>query len=180
MFSRRGMVSTFGLLSCSLLFAGSLYAGTYQHSLSIDKMSFDWSVVGDTLAVKVTAPTTGWVGIGFNPSDMMKDANIILGYVKDGKVEISDDFGVGVTAHAPDDRKGGTSNVTVVGGSEVGNTTTLEFTIPLKSGDDKDGVIDPNADTKVMFAYGPDRDSLKMKHQYDKVVTINLGSGAMK
>jgi len=177
---RRGVVSTLGLLSCSLLFAGTLYAGKYQHSVAIDKMSFDWSVTGDTLAVKIAAPTTGWVGIGFNPSDMMKDANIIIGYVKDGQVTISDDFGVGVTAHAPDEVKGGTSNVTVVGGSEAGNTTTLEFTIPLKSGDDKDGAIDPNADTKVMFAYGPDRDSMRMKHQYDKVVTINLSSGAMK
>lgn len=176
----RGVVSTLGLWSCSLLLTGSLYAGTYQHSVMIDKMSFDWSIVGDTLAVKVAAPTTGWVGIGFNPTDMMKDANIIVGYVKDGKVEISDDFGTQVTQHSPDDKNGGTSNVTVVGGSEVGSTTTLEFTIPLKSGDANDQVIDPNADTKVMFAFGPDRDSLKMKHQYDKVVTINLGSGAMK
>ena len=96
----------------------------------------------------------------------MKDADIIIGYVKDGQVTISDDFGVGVTAHMPDDRKGGTSNVTVVGGSEAGNTTTLEFTIPLKSGDDKDGVIDPGGDTKVMFAYGPDRDSLRMSYNF--------------
>ncbi|MGD9948060.1 MAG: DOMON domain-containing protein [Desulfobulbus sp.] len=180
MSARRGMIATFGLFSCSLLFAGSLYAGTYQHSLVVDKMNFDWSVVGDTLAVKIAAPTTGWVGIGFNPSDMMKDANIVMGYVKDGEVKISDEFGTGVTSHAPDDQKGGTSNVTVVGGSEVGNTTTLEFTIPLKSGDEKDGVIDPNADTKVIFAYGPDRDSMKMKHPYHKIATINLGSGAMK
>nr|WP_321468435.1 DOMON domain-containing protein [uncultured Desulfobulbus sp.] len=177
---RRGLVAASGLLSCSLLLAGSLSAGTYQHSLSIDKMSFDWSVVGETLAIKIAAPTTGWVGIGFNPSDMMKDANIIIGYVKDGKVEISDDYGFGVTAHAPDEQKGGASNVTVVGGSEEGTTTTLEFTIPLKSGDEHDRVIDPKAETKVMFAYGPDRDSMRMKHQYDKVVTINLTSGTMK
>ncbi|MBM9613638.1 DOMON domain-containing protein [Desulfobulbus rhabdoformis] len=177
---RRGVVSTFGLLSCSLLLAGSLYAGTYQHSLTIDTMSLDWSVNSDTLAVKVAAPTTGWVGVGFNPSDMMKDANIIIGYVKDGKVKISDDFGTGVTSHAPDERRGGSSNVTVVGGSEVGKTTTLEFTIPLKSGDAKDGMIDPAAETKVMLAYGPDRDSMRMKHVYDKIVTINLSTGTMK
>jgi hypothetical protein len=177
---RQGVVSALSLLSCSFLFAGALYAGTYQHSLTIDKMSFDWSIAGDTLAVKVAAPTTGWVGVGFNPSDMMKDANIVIGYVKDGKVEISDDFGIRVTQHSPDEKNGGTSHVTVVGGSEVGNTTTLEFTIPLNSGDASDGVIDPKADTKVMFAYGPNRDSMKTKHSYAKTVTINLGSGAMK
>nr|WP_320012963.1 DOMON domain-containing protein [uncultured Desulfobulbus sp.] len=177
---RRRLVATFSLFSSSLLFAGSLYAGAYQHSLTIDKMSFDWSITGDTLAVKIMAPTQGWVGIGFNPSDMMKDANIIIGYVKDGEVKISDDFGTGVTSHAPDERKGGTSNVTLVGGAEEGNSTTLEFTLPLNSGDSKDGQIDPNGENKVLFAYGPDRDSFRMKHVYDAIKTINLATGTMK
>ena len=66
------------------------------------------------------------------------------------------------------------------GGSESGNTTTLEFSIPLKSGDPNDGVIDPKADTKVMLAYGPDRDSTKLKHQFAKTVTINLANGPGK
>ena len=58
---RRRLVATFSLFSSSLLFAGSLYAGAYQHSLTIDKMSFDWSITGDTLAVKIMAPTQGWL-----------------------------------------------------------------------------------------------------------------------
>ena len=177
---RQKVMSTLSLLSCLLLPAGAVHGGNYQHSLKIDRISFDWSVVGDTLAVKVAAPTTGWVGVGFNPSDMMKDANIIIGYVKDGKVEISDEFGARVTQHLPDDKSGGTFNLTVVGGSEVDDTTTLEFTLPLNSGDAKDRVIDPKADTRVMFAYGPDHDSMKAKHGYARTVTINLGSGTMK
>jgi hypothetical protein len=164
-----------------LLFAGSIYGGAYQHSLQIDQVSFDWSVTGNTLAVRVAAPTTGWVGVGFNPSDMMKDANIIIGYVKDGKAEISDEFGARVTQHLPDDQSGGAFNVNLVGGSETGNSTTLEFTLPLNSGDARDRAIDPKAETRVMLAYGPpDRDSLKGKHSYARIVTINLDSGVMK
>ncbi|WP_051553755.1 DOMON domain-containing protein [Desulfobulbus elongatus] len=166
--------------SLPLLLAGNPYAADYQHSLAVDQMTFAWSVAGDNLAVKVSAPTIGWVAVGFNPTDIMKDANIVIGYVKDGKVEISDDVGTQPTQHSPDTKREGTDNVTVVGGSETGNTTTLEFSIPLKSGDPNDGVIDPNADTKVMLAYGPDRDSTKLKHQFAKTVTINLASGAMK
>lgn len=156
------------------------YAADYQHSLTVDQMTFAWSIAGENLAVKLAAPTTGWVAVGFNPTDMMKDANIIIGYVKDGKVEISDDVGIQVTQHSPDAKRGGTENVTLIGGSESGNATTLEFSLPLKSGDPNDGVIDPNSDTKVMLAYGPDRDSFKLKHQFAKTITVNLSTGAQK
>ncbi|MDR2549299.1 MAG: DOMON domain-containing protein [Desulfobulbus sp.] len=169
-----------GAASLSLLLAGNLHAVEYQHSLTAGQMSFAWSVAGDNLAVKLSAPTTGWVAVGFNPTDTMKDANIVIGYVKDGKVEISDDVGTQPTMHGQDVSRGGTDNVTVIGGSETGNTTTLEFSIPLKSGDPNDGVIDPKADTKVMLAYGPDRDSFKLKHQFATTVTVNLDSGAKK
>ena len=172
--------SLLGAASVSLLLSGNLHASDYQHSLTVDKMTFAWSVAGETLAIKLSAPTTGWVGIGFHPTDMMKDANIILGFVKDGKVEISDDFGTQVTQHSPDTKRDGQENVTVVSGSETGNTTILEFTIPLKSGDPNDGVINPQADTVVLLAYGPDQDSTKLKHQFAKTITVNLGSGVKK
>jgi len=152
----------------------------YQHSLTAEKMTFDWSVVGDQLAVKLTAPTKGWVAVGFNPSNKMKDSNIVIGYVKKGKVEIVDHFGTAATQHKGDTKVGGAENVTVVGGSEEGGTTTIEFSIPLNSGDEKDGTIDPNADTTVMLAYGIDRDSFRMKHKYNVAFVVNLGSGEKK
>jgi hypothetical protein len=167
-------------LSLSLFLTGTLWAADYQHSLTVDQMTFDWSVEGQNLMIKLSAPTKGWVGIGFNPSEGMKDANFILGYVKDGKVELSDDFGTQFTKHVQDIKQDGTDDVTVIGGNETGNTTTLEFSIPLKSGDASDGIIDPKADTVVLFAYGPDRDSFRMKHQYHKAITVNLESGSMK
>lgn len=166
--------------SLSLLLAPSLDAAEYPHSLTVDKMTFAWNLAGENLAIKLSAPTTGWVAIGFHPTDMMKDANIILGMVKDGKVVISDDFGTQPTQHTPDSKRDGQENVTVVGGTESGNTTTLEFSIPLNSGDANDGAIDPKADTKVMLAYGPDRDSTKLKHQFAKIITVNLASGTGK
>jgi len=172
--------SMLGAVYLSLLLTADLNAAGYQHSLTVDKMTFDWSIEGGNLAIKLSAPTTGWVGIGFHPTDMMKDANIILGFVKDGKVEISDEFGNQPTQHVPDTKRDGTDNVTVIGGSETGTTTTLEFSIPLQSGDANDGVIDPKGDTLVLLAYGPDRKSTKLKHQFAKTITVNLGSGAMK
>jgi hypothetical protein len=152
----------------------------YQHSHTADKMTFNWSVAGDQLAVKLSAPTTSWVAVGFNPSNKMKDANIIIGYVKKGKVKIVDDFGTAATQHKSDKKIGGSNNLTVVGGTEEDGITTIEFSIPLNSGDEKDGVIDPAADTTVILAYGEGRDSFRVKHKFHHTAVIKLSTGATK
>ena len=168
------------LFILALTFTASAFATDYQHSFVSDKMTFDWSVEGDMLAVKLNAPTKGWVAVGFNPSKKMKDANIIIGYVKDGKVTIFDEYGTHPAKHARDSKKGGVDNVTVVGGSEEGKNTTIEFKIPIKSDDKLDGNLDVTGDTTVILAYGPDRDSMRMKHTYHDTQIINLSTGEVK
>lgn len=172
--------SMLGAVSLSLLLAGNLLAAVYQHSLTVDKMAFNWSIEGGNMAIKLSAPTKGWVGIGFHPTEKMKGANIILGFVKDDKVEITNQFGSQPFQHTPYAQQNGKDDVTVIGGNETGDTTTLEFTIPLRREDASHGVIEPNGDTVVILAYGPDRDSTKLKHQFAKTITVNLASGAMK
>lgn len=180
MFKGVNFLSALAFSICIFFAAPTIFAAEYQHSLNIGKMTFDWSVNGDQLAVKLSAPTKGWVAIGFNPSKKMKDANIIIGYVKKGKVKILDEFGTAATQHKSDKKIGGTNSVTVIGGSEEGNTTTIEFSIPLDSGDAKDTAIDPNADIVAIFAYGPDRDSFRVKHKFRDTITVNLNSGEKK
>jgi len=107
----------------------------------------------------------------------MKGANFILGYVKDGETKIVDEYGDSDSSHAPDDKMGGTSDVTLVAGTEKDGVTTIEFTIPLKSADKYDGTINANGDNVVLLAYGP-RDSFKIKHTYRTALKVNLGTGA--
>ncbi|MGL1932276.1 MAG: DOMON domain-containing protein [Desulfotalea sp.] len=177
----RYFLRSLALLSTLLLvLTTQALANEYQHSVTTEDMTFSWSIDGDNLAAKVSGPTTGWVSVGFNPTKNMKDANIIIGYVKKGKVKIIDEYGIAATQHKSDKKVGGTDNVTVVGGSEEGNVTTIEFIIPLKSGDEKDSALDPAVDTAVILAYGPDRDSFRLKHEMAYKVTVNLGNGAIK
>jgi hypothetical protein len=170
------VIVSIGLLLCGTV--PTLQAGQYDFEVKDKKISFAWKVDGDKLAVKLVAETDGWVGIGFNPSKDMKDANFILGYVKDGETKIVDEFGDSETSHSPDDKLGGTSDVTLLGGTETGGITTVEFTIPLKSVDKNDSVINVNGDTVVLLAYGGGRDSFKTKHTYRTALKVNLGTGA--
>ena len=166
------------LFAC--LLTTSLLAGTYDHEVTAKDMTFAWKVDGDTLHAKMSAKTKGWVGVGFNPSSKMKDANFILGYVKDGKAEVVDHFGTKATGHGEDSKNGGSDDVTLVAGTEDNGLTTIEFTMPVNSGDKMDGTLNADGDTMLLLAYGPDRDSLKPRHKFKTTMTVNLSTGASK
>jgi hypothetical protein len=166
------------LLAC--FFTTALLAGPYDHEVKAKDMTFAWKVDGDTLHGKMSAKTKGWVGVGFNPSKKMKDANFILGYVKDGKAKVVDHFGTKATGHDADSKKGGSDDVTLVAGTEDNGLTTIEFTLPMNSSDKMDGTLTADGDTILLLAYGPDRDSMKPRHKFKTTMTVNLSTGASK
>lgn len=170
----------FILIPLLLGFSNLVAASEYDHETKAKDMSFAWKIVDDNLHVKISAKTTGWVGIGFNPEDQMKGADYVLGYVKNGKVSLRDDYGDSARNHKSDEKLGGQDNVTTIGGEEKGGTTTLEFSIPLNSGDKYDSVLEPDGDTVVLLAYGGKRDSFRSKHKYRGSFKINLRSGKVE
>ena len=70
------------------------------YSITSQEIVLRWKVVGPQLEVQVSAPTEGWVAVGFDPTRMMQDANFIVGYVQDGRVQIRDDYGSWLTSHS--------------------------------------------------------------------------------
>lgn len=155
-------------------------ASAYDHEVSARGMSFSWSVEGNLLKGKMSAKTGGWVAVGFNPSSKMKDANIIIGYVKDGTGTVADHFGDKATGHSADTELGGSEDVTLVAASEENSMTTIEFTMPMDSADAYDQVLQADGDTVLLLAYGPDRDSLKPRHTFRASKVVNLSTGAEK
>lgn len=166
------------IISIFVLFlvAAPVSAADYQHSIDLHKMVIHWTVTGDSMNIKLVGKTKGWVAVGFNATRKMKNANIIIGYIKNGKIRISDDFGVASTRHKPDKRLHGKFNISDISGSEKGGVTTLAFTIPLNSGDKNDGVIHPNGNTRVIAALGK-RDSFHFGHFFRVQMDVNLASG---
>ena len=155
----------------------SALAMDYTHKVDVDGMTFQWKVDGDNLHVSLKAKTTSWVGIGFNPTEGMKDANFILGYVKGGKVKIADHHGTTARQHAEDSKSGGENNVTNAAGKEAGGFTEISFTIPLNSGDANDAAIMPDKENVVLLAYGPGRDSFKTRHAFKTALKIDFATG---
>ncbi len=150
----------FFLFLLALFSALPLSAGSWKN----DDFSLTWTVAGSEILVTVSSQTTGWVAVGFGPSRMMKDANILIGAVlPDGSVMVEDHFGTGLTTHGKDTDNGGAANLRVISGEERNGTTTISFAIPLNSGDPKDTRLVPGSTVAVILA-SSSRDSFAAKH----------------
>ena len=176
-------LSVYTVFFLAVLFCAGLCFGEsagFDHKIEIEKMSVEWRLEDNLIHVRLTGETTGWVGIGFNPSVEMKDANFIIGYVKKGKVKVTDHFGTSKRQHQKDAKVGGEKNITNITGSETNKVTEIGFSIPLNSGDSKDQIINPDTETTVLLAYGSGRDSFRSKHQFKAVLNVTLKTGQFK
>lgn len=124
------------------------------NEVTVEGITFQWMTDDEYLYGMVSAPTTGWVSVGFDPTNQMADANIIIGYVDGGMVSIRDDFGTSATAHASDSSLGGTDDIMEPGGMEENGETMISFKIPLNSGDMYDSVLVPGNNYMIILAYG--------------------------
>ncbi len=159
------------LIVCAVL-AGTTLA---WQEIEVSGFVLRWeTLAGGDLAVELTGPTTGWVAVGFDPSMMMLDANIIIGYVSGGSTYIRDDWGWQTTSHRADTLLGGSNDVTIDGGSESGGNTEIRFTIPLDSGDQYDKPLVPGNTYPILLARGPDgADDFSTYHAF--IATAEIG-----
>jgi len=158
----------------------SLSAMEYQHKLEVKNMQFSWTIEKDLIHVQLSAKTTGWVGIGFDPENAMQGANIIIGAVKGGQFKIEDHYGDRKRGHTNDEDLGGKNHVINPSGSEKDGVTTISFTLPLQTDDKYDKTINPVGKSRVMLAYGAGKDSFKNRHPYRTIYEINYSTGENK
>ena len=136
-------------------------------------ITLKWKVVKSNLEVKLSAPTKGWTAVGFDPTNMMQDANLIIAYVKEGEPFIRDDYGSWLTSHASDISGGGSEDVILLEGRETESLTLISFIIPMSSGDKRDRPLVQGHEYDVLLAFG-NKDDFSTVHRQKTKVTIIL------
>lgn len=123
----------------------------------------------------IVAKTPGWVAVGFNPSAVMANADMVFGLVKDqNDVQTVDEWSSGIFGpHAPDVDKDGKSDILSYAGTWTGDTVVFEFSRLLNTGDKLDTVIPTSGKLKVIWAYGSSLD-LTAKHKKAGSATIQM------
>ena len=141
---------------------GVVSPGEYSISVEAAGVTLYVRIEGDDLVGALVARTDGWVSVGFDPEDAMAGANYVYGYVTDGQAVVHDMFGTrpsGRDSHPLDTALGGTDDILEQAGSYSDGVTTIEFRIPLDSGDPYDKPLEPGGSYAVLLAMGPTADT---------------------
>jgi hypothetical protein len=151
---------------------GLIYANEYRNSLYelTTGMSLFWQNDATNLYVGLVSPGTGWAGVGFSNRSGKPGSDIIIGAVSNGTVTIQDNYGVTKELHLVDRA----SSLLAIGGSETSGETTLEFVIPLASGDSQDVTLVLGQTVAVILAYQATKDSFTAEHTRYSQLQITL------
>jgi hypothetical protein len=155
---------------------GAIHTGEYAHAMEAGGFRVYWSNDANVLRVGLFSPTTGYMAIGLDPDQRMKGANIIIGAIRNGQLVIRDDVGTGLLSHGPDIANGGTEDILAAAGREQNGETTIEFVIPLDSGDPCDKPLRPGATYKVLVAFHTTNDNFSVRHSQRGSGEIRLDS----
>ena len=135
----------------------------YSFTYEVEKMKFYLNWTKGKLHAALIVDTNGWVGIGFN-SQKMDDADIFIGFVRDGNPSFNEQVGLG-HRHKDTDLP----YLKSVALKESGGKTTLELELL------DNGVIKPGQKTlPIIIAFG-DADSLSSYHTMRNSFSVKLG-----
>lgn len=109
------------------------------------------------------SPGSGWIAIGFSPTDFHMGANFLFFSVVDGETVVSDEYGVSQYVHEPDLVLGGSLDIVDYVGVE-GQGTVVEFMFTLNSGDEFDTVLEIGKSYSIIVAYNENDDDFTTKH----------------
>ncbi len=141
-------------------------------TVSKDGFTFSLVIVGERAEVSMSAKTSGWVAVGFDPVQRMKGANYVLGFVKDGKGQVRDDYGSGPVSHASDLSAGGTDDAVLLDAWEKDGVTFIRFSIPREAKHPTDLSLDKGKH-RVIMAAGP-RDDFSSMHAARTAFDIDI------
>ena len=101
-------------------------------TLTAEEFKLAWEYTEDNVTFTVSAPTKGWVAVGFTADDKIVATNLIMQKVDDDLVYGEDQFVTGMGQHPTINSLGGVSRISNIQGTEKGKQTTVSFTIPAK------------------------------------------------
>lgn len=133
---------------------GIIKAGEYASNQQYGDYQVSWRSDDKYVYLGIKARTGGFVAIGIQPGARMKNADMVLAYVRNGEVVIHDMFSTGdFGPHLDDTELGGSNDIIEYGGTEENGFTVIEFKRALDTGDKYDIPLSAGIN-KIIWSYG--------------------------
>lgn len=133
---------------------GVIQAGEYTNKQTYGDYELNWFNSGQNIYIGLKVKTNGWISVAIQPGSRMKNADIILCFVNDGKTTVSDQFSNGdFGPHFLDTELNGTDDILEFAGKEEDGYTIIEFKRKLDTGDKYDHPI-IKGKNQILWSYG--------------------------
>ncbi len=110
-----------------------------QKEVNVGGMTLSYIVDHENIQIQLEAPTTGWVGVGFNTENRIVHSDLLLFHVLEhNKAEYLDMCVAGIGDPRTDISMGGSSDIHLLSASESLNNTSVKFEILLNGKDPYD------------------------------------------
>lgn len=96
------------------------------------RMNIEWKHHVSFIRFDISAPTKGWVAIGFNERNQLKDSYLIMGRVKSNHVEIKEFKTLAAGNYKTISELGGKPMLFDLYGEERNDTTYSSFSVPTR------------------------------------------------
>jgi len=127
-------------------------------------MEISWKNDLQYLYLAMNASTDGWLAIGFEPLEWMKNSDIIMASVQGNKAVARDEYCTGnYGPHIEDTMLGGTDDVKEFAGRKEAGRTIFELKRKLDTGDKFDKAFSPGQEISIIWALSNNPD-LDFKH----------------
>lgn len=169
---------------------GVIEDGEYSRAMNLSRppsqgytggeLEVRWKNDEQNLYLALAGRTSGWISLGFDPQEWMKDCDIIMGSVQNGRVVVRDSYSIGNYGPHPNDTElGGTYDILDFGGRQDGEYTVIEISRRLDSGDKYDRRLSPGQAVPVIWALA-DSDLSDQKHNVARGESVLelIGGGA--
>ena len=153
-----------GIVSPGEYSRSMLLQGPARQGYSGGDLEISWRNDQEHLYLALNGSTEGWLAIGFDPLEWMKNADMILGSVQAGKAVVLDEYCTGnYGPHIEDTMLGGSDDILESGGRKSAGRTIIELKRRLDTGDRFDKAFSPGGMVSVIWALSSNPD-ISVKH----------------
>ena len=131
---------------------------TYPKTVSKNNIKISWHFEKDRIYFEMSAPTDGWVTIGFNTTAGTKGAYLLMGNIVDSKASVVEHYTLSPGNYKTIESLGEVPQVSDVSGSEISSYTRLKFSLPLKSTSDYQKDLMVGTEYTMIIAYSREDD----------------------
>ncbi|MEM6398379.1 MAG: DOMON domain-containing protein [Bacteroidota bacterium] len=116
-------------------------------------MSWTCQAEGDYLVMSLQAPTTGWLGVGFNDKNDIMHSDLLLFHVVNGRASGQDMYVKGLGNPRLDSRLGGLDDIEILAAEERDGQTYIRFRRPYPVKDKYDYLLRAGEEFWLILAY---------------------------